>query len=154
MTDNAWAAGLFEGEGTISIGRFERRGRHYTRPVITLTMTDEWVINYFAQRWPGGHVGTYQPKKGNARLAYRWTLQSRNTIRKFLGDVRPEFRTQRVRDKAALLIEDMDARVQGRPRDAGSEAYREACLDRYRRMKELNRRGRLLPGIGPKAIEQ
>ena len=134
MSDEAWFAGLFEGEGTITITRSGRRG--YTRPLVQLMMTDFDVVEMFAARWPGGVLWTMQPK-GNARLALGWRLQSRPGIRHFLADLGPEFRTERVRIKAALLLEDIDARVQG----IKDPAYLVACNERREKMRALNKRG-------------
>ena len=136
MSENAWAAGLFEGEGTITLSRYPRGRKVYTRPVVTLTMTDRWVVDLFQSRW-GGSIYEFQPK-GNARLAWCWTLNSRRPIRAFLADVGMEFRTSRVRDKAALLIEDMNDRVQGSKND---DTYLDRCFERHLRMKALNKRG-------------
>lgn len=136
MSHHAWAAGLFEGEGTLTIARYPRGDLVYTRPVVTLTMTDRSVVDLF-HGWWGGSVAGYQPK-GNARYAWRWTINSRPPIGRFLDDLGPEFRTERVRAKAALLAEDLAERIQGCKNDEG---YLGRCLERYQRMKDLNRRG-------------
>jgi hypothetical protein len=141
MTDEtlpSWAAGFFEGEGTVTITRSGRRG--YTRPLVCLTSTDREVIDLFQARWPGV-VRTYQPK-GNARIAHVWTLNVRPTIRAFLVELLPHLRTQRVQAKARLVIEDVDARVQG-SRDPG---YMVACHARREAVAALNKRGSRVPG--------
>lgn len=131
--DWAWAAGMFEGEGTVTITRSGRRG--YTRPLVVLTSTDRSVIDFFNERWPGC-VKTYQPR-GNARVAHVWTLNVRPAIRDFLLHLLPHLRTERVRTKALLVIEDVDARAQG----ARSPEYLTRCHERRERVAELNRRG-------------
>src|SRR5690242_14193138 len=50
----AWAAGMFEGEGTVTISAAGRHG--YTRPVVTLANTDRQVVDFFQARWPGRSV--------------------------------------------------------------------------------------------------
>lgn len=138
MSATAWMAGLFEGEGTITITRSARGNKVYTRPHVILCMTDLEVITMFAERYPEGVLSTRQPT-GNARLAHIWTLQSRVGILRFLDELEPEFRTERVRAKAKLLREDVAARVQGRRDPSGR--YMEACHDRMAEMRHLNKRG-------------
>lgn len=137
--DLAWAAGLFEGEGTVTITRSGRRG--YTRPLVCLTSTDREVVDFFHKRWPGV-MRTFQPA-GNARLAHVWTLNVRPSIHAFLTELSPYLRTERVRKKARLVVEDVEARRQG----ARSPDYLAACHERRQQVAELNRRGR------PQAIE-
>lgn len=133
LADLIWAAGLFEGEGTVTITRSGRRG--YTRPLVQVTSTDPEVIEVFQTRWPGC-IQVRQPG-GNAREAQAWSLNVRPAIRTFLTDLLPHFRTSRVRLKAELVIEDVDARVQG----SGAPGYLAACHERRERVAALNRRG-------------
>lgn len=139
QADLDWAAGYFEGEGTIAITTSGPRkgGQNYTRPLVVLTSTDKGAVDWFDARWPGIR-STRQPP-GNARLAYIWTLNARAAIRVFLSDVAPNFRRERNRQRAALLIEDMDARRQGNRHDGG--AYLAACHERRLQMRALNTRG-------------
>jgi hypothetical protein len=129
----SWVAGHFEGEGTVSIVRSGKRG--YTRPIVTLTSTDRQVIDVIQDRWPGC-VKTYQPK-GNARPAHRWTLNVRPAIARFLWDMMPLLKTERVRRKAELVLEDIGARVQG----ARGEDYLAQCHERREQIRALNHRG-------------
>jgi hypothetical protein len=133
MTDLVWLAGYFEGEGTISITSSGRRG--YTRPWVCLTSTDLATVRLFDDRWPG-YIRSWQPAV-RARVAHTWHLTSRPRAREFLIDLWPHWQTERVRAKAALLLEDIDARVQG----IKDPAYLVACRERRERMRALNLRG-------------
>src|SRR3990172_12809075 len=84
--DRIWAAGHFEGEGTVTISGASRRG--YTRPLVVLASTDFQVIEFFNERWPGT-IRTYQPKSktGRAKLARVWSLNSFEAVRAFLLDM-------------------------------------------------------------------
>lgn len=129
----SWAAGTFESEGTVTITRCGRRG--YTRPMVMLTSTDPEMINTFHDRWPGC-VKQYRPK-GNARLAHTWALNVRPSIARFLWDIMPFLKTERVRRKAQLVLDDIGARVQG----AKGADYLRECHDRREAIRALNKRG-------------
>jgi len=132
-TDLAWFAGLFEGEGTLTISRSGRRG--YTRPIVTLAMTDKQCVDLFHERWPG--CLQVRPMGVGQRTAYVWTLNQRAAILTFVGDLQPYFRTERVQQKARLLIEDVLARKQG----ARQHDYLAQCHERREAMALLNKRG-------------
>lgn len=129
----SWAAGLFEGEGTVSITNSGRRG--YTRPLVALTSVDPETIAVLQSRWPG-RVRAYQPK-GNARVAMTWHLDARLPIIRFLSDIQPFVRRPAVREKIAIVIDDIAAREQG----ARRPGYLDDCRERRERIRVLNKRG-------------
>lgn len=129
----SWAAGTFESEGTVTITRSGRRG--YTRPLVALTSTDPEMILQFQARWPG-ILKKHQPK-GNSKPAHTWTLGVRPSIARFLWDIMPFLRTDRVRRKAQLVLDDIGARVQG----ARGQQYISECHERREEIRDLNRRG-------------
>lgn len=129
----SWAAGTFEGEGTVTITRSGRRG--YTRPLVMLTSTDQNMVSFFHSRWTG--VMTSHLPKGNAKVAHTWTLNVRPSIARFLWDIMPFLKTDRVRRKAELVLDDIGARIQG----ARGPEYRSACHERREEIAKLNRRG-------------
>jgi hypothetical protein len=72
----AWAAGLFEGEGTISW--FKLRGRPDSIKVsVALSMTDEDVVIKFANIMGFGKVkGPYQPQPSSRKVRWVWEVQN------------------------------------------------------------------------------
>lgn len=71
----AWAAGLFEGEGTVTAKRGKGAGHRYQAAVI---MTDEDVLRRFAEVIGlGKFYGPYQPANPNAKPIWRW-MTTRN----------------------------------------------------------------------------
>ena len=129
----AWAAGTFEGEGTVTITRSGARG--YTRPMVMLTSTDPEMVNVFNVRWPG-RIYAHQPK-GNSKVAHTWSLNVRPAIARFLWDISPFLKTDRVRRKAELVLEDIGARIQG----AKGPGYLAECHERREEIRALNKRG-------------
>ena len=139
--DRVWAAGHFEGEGTISI--LSGGAKRISRPHIALASTDKAVIDFFQATWRG-HVSRFLPYSttGRAREAFRWDLNTNDTIEGFLRDLLPHLKTERVRAKAELLLEDIRKRVVLRR----TAKARQGLLDRMARMRALNRRGKPKPG--------
>lgn len=133
-TDRIWAAGHFEGEGTFSIVHFGRNNG--TRPVANLSSTDFSMVHFFHQRWPG-YLVEYTPRSGNARTLLTWYLYGLDRIEGFILDIRPFLRSARVQAKAALVLEDVRARAEGRR----TPDARRARAERHARMRVLNRRG-------------
>jgi len=134
--ERAWAAGHFEGEGTVTI--LSGGAKALSVPRVSLTSTDESVITYFQARWRG-RVRSYIPssRSGRAREAFEWSLSAGEAIEGFLLDMLPDLKTARVRTKAGLLIEDVRARAEQRR----TEAARADKRCRMAKMRALNRRG-------------
>lgn len=136
QTDRVWAAGLFEGEGTITIR--SAGTKPYTRPCVSMASTDKAVVAFFQARWPG-RLRTWIPnsKNGVARRAWEWMLCTNDPVECFLLDMRFCWQTQRVRTKAKLLLEEIRDKVSA-PR---SEAVKQRSAERLKQMRVLNRRG-------------
>ena len=134
--DRVWAAGHFEGEGTITIASGGRKG--LPKPRVSLASTDKSVIEFFHARWPG-YLRTYIPPSKNnlARRAYYWQLTANDKVEGFVLDIRPHLQTERVRVKADLILEDIAERVQLRR----SEEAVQGRWARMAKMRALNRRG-------------
>lgn len=134
--ERAWAAGLFEGEGTVSITRGGTAG--YSRSLVSVTNTDAEVIDFFQVRWPGS-IRTIRPKSPRAREAQCWALYGSRVL-PFLLDILPYVRRSAVRAKCELVIESQ------RMRRRGSRAPDYApTLETFRdRIRVLNQRGRPL----------
>lgn len=135
-TDLAWAAGLFEGEGTIAIAR---RGQDDTyRLLVTISNTDEEIIDFFYTRWGGWRQGAYGERPGR-KPAWTWTVAA-GRAEGFLRDIAPFLRTERVRRKHRLAVrfrlgQSNSKREQNRP------DYKARQRECYEQMRELNRRG-------------
>jgi hypothetical protein len=129
----AWAAGLFEGEGTVTITNSGYK--NYTRALVSVTSTDFEIIDFFQSRWPAG-VHDIKPKSPNHRPARTWFIDC-SRVGYFVQQLLPFIRTRRVREKMELLLESESIRVQG-SREPG---YRAQCQEFKHRMRKLNRRG-------------
>jgi len=138
--DFAWAAGLFEGEGTVTLTTMGK-GRGTNRLVVSVSNTDRQVTDFFQERWPGSKLREHFPVSSRrARRVWVWNLTSRRA-EVFLRQIRPFIRTERVSAKIALALEAQEARVIGTRGKRGATYH--AMQDEFmRRMRVLNRRGR------------
>jgi hypothetical protein len=135
----AWAAGLFEGEGTVRINK--PSPRNWGALVVSVVNTDRQVLDWFQSRWPG----YMKPATGlgpNQRPAWVWTIAARQAAG-FLRDILPYVVRDAVRAKIAHALE-----FQGQKRNdtrsmsgADRYAYAEEQWCSYWWMGELNQRG-------------
>ncbi len=97
-TDIAWGAGLFEGEGYLSLNG-SRSSRHATprSPLLGIGMTDEDVIRKFRDLFvPGMRIYSYQPKIDHYKRSYQIKVTGKRavglmlTFFSFLGSRRRE----------------------------------------------------------------
>jgi hypothetical protein len=131
--ERAWAAGFFEGEGSVRINAFT--GQNMGTLLVDLPNTDESAVRFFGDRW-GGTV-RFTPMEPPRRGYWRWRCASRQAAA-FLHDVLPFMRTEKYRERARLgLAYQAQKRAGGRV----PPEYRVAQQDFYERMKALNIRG-------------
>lgn len=131
-----WAAGLFEGEGTVTIAR---RGQDDTYRLVSIIVnTDEQIIDFFNSRWGGWKQGLYGPRP-RRKPGWIWTVAG-PSAEDFLREIEPYLRTRRVREKVylGLHFRASQSRSKVTQRDP---AYRETHREFYAEMRELNRRG-------------
>jgi hypothetical protein len=137
VEDLAWAAGMFEGEGTVTISM----SRGYSRSAVMLTNTDFEIVDFFQARWPGRvHLRKANPRHKPAKV---WVLMA-NQVIGFLEDVGPYLRTTAERRKFALVLESQRLRWSGY--EAATHAAR---MQEYAdQVRLLNRKGPITPGAG------
>jgi hypothetical protein len=92
----AWAAGLFEGEGTVRINVPTRR--NCGALLVSVVNTDREVIDFFQRRWPGYMKTAHRPSLRH-RPAWVWVVAAHRAAA-FLGAIRPD-RDRRDRDRGA-----------------------------------------------------
>lgn len=99
-----WAAGLFEGEGTITINS------HGVRCLVTMTDLD--VLETLQKHFPGT-LKEQAPRKGKPhyKKQWRWSLTSTETSCKFLQEILP-FLHKRRSDRAREALQWNELRLQ------------------------------------------
>lgn len=97
----AWAAGFFEGEGSVSVGS-TGAGRTVTRIHVEVAQVDRSPLEWLAARW-GGNVYDCQPKSHRGRPFHRWVLNVPAT-KVFLADIRPFVVRERVQQRIDIAL--------------------------------------------------
>lgn len=134
--DLAWAAGLFEGEGCISIG--VRNSDETYRLICIIGSTDRETIEFFHRRW-GGYFQRGFGKQPNHKPSWTWTLIGPKAAA-FLAAIQPHVRTQKTREKLELGIRFQSGRLPGGT-GGYMPGYKEGQRQIYQTMRRLNRRG-------------
>jgi hypothetical protein len=129
---DAYAAGLFEGEGHVQIYATARQ----VILACAISMMDLDSLEWMQQHYGGALIRHQKASSPNARPQHKWTVTARDA-RSFLERVRPYMTSVRVAEKADLAIEFQKQKRWGRP---GSN-YRRLQYEYKDRMHELNRRG-------------
>jgi hypothetical protein len=86
----AWAAGLFEGEGSIILGK-----TRYRQPALWLRTTDRDVLERFAQIVGAGYITECALRECHTKQQYSWSIGSRAEVRRILLQMRPWFGVRR-----------------------------------------------------------
>jgi hypothetical protein len=85
--EKAYAAGLFDGEGSIIIDK-PRRGKGHTL-MVTLAMREPAAVTWLQERWPGSlRPATRRPKTGEAFICWYWRRYT-SAAAAFLSDILP-----------------------------------------------------------------
>lgn len=111
--DAAWAAGLFEGEGSIS--HFPRKDRASTVRAMRITMTDEDVVRRFHQLVEVGTLTDGPAFEEGHKHRWIWYVQRWADLEELLLRLLPYFGTRR-RKKALELLAN-PSRPHARPGD-------------------------------------
>jgi hypothetical protein len=102
MEELAYAAGLFDGEGSISLVRQKNNRSH--SPQVAVASTDHEVLDWLQKRF-GGSIVTKQPYKTNHSVSYDWRLTDRRALN-FLQLIRPFLVIERKIRRVDLLLTD------------------------------------------------
>ena len=139
--DLNWAAGIFEGEGTFTMLRVKsKKCSNLTTAKVLVGNTDIQIVEFFHKHW-GGTLRKRKKIKGK-KQSYEWYL-SGNQCWIFATDLLPHLRTNRVIEKAKLLIESEEYRRRS-PRFGIESLETQKKLWEYLLLfRKLNRRGEI-----------
>jgi hypothetical protein len=132
----AWAAGLFEGEGTVRINK--PTIRNWGSLMVSVVNTDREVVDFFQARWPGycKPAGGLDPTR--QRPAWVWVIAARKAA-DFLTTIRPFIVRNKVKERIehALWFQSQKRHGTG----CFDDAYKQEQWEAYMWMCELNWRG-------------
>jgi hypothetical protein len=98
----AYAAGLFDGEGSVTLVRHRESRSH--SPQVSIASNDYEVVFWFKERFAGSIV-TKQPRMPNHSVSYDWRLTDRRALA-FLKLIRPYLVIERKIRRIDLLLTD------------------------------------------------
>ena len=98
----AYAAGLFDGEGSISLVR--QHNNRWPSPQVAVASADFEVVRWCQERFGGGIVAK-QPRKPTHSVSYDWRLTDRRALA-FLEQIRPYLVIERKIRRIDLLLSD------------------------------------------------
>lgn len=143
----AYAAGLMDGEGYISIHKQKSycSGNSYLRMKIMISMCETTGLRYIQKTWGGrAHILKNGQANGgeNNRPILRWYLIADNAS-SFLQDILPYLKVKRPHAELAIAFQNNIAEHRGwHSNRRGMPEDRRAFLHAmYLRMAELNKRG-------------
>lgn len=137
-TDIAWAAGLYEGEGScIALKINDKWGAKRRYPRISLGMTDEDVVWRFHSIMGVGRVTANKPRPGRKQM---WTYQCtrREDCLSIIERLRPYLGTRRLAQVDAVIAECATSELRGPKDHTGmqrSEASKQRMRDAWTRRK-------------------
>lgn len=138
ITDIAYAAGLLDGEGCVTITRHKDNRDGYIRylPYITITNTNIRMVEWLVPAFGGSY--TIARHYGKWNDCYTWYLCTWDSVREFIGSVRPFIQIKCQQIELLIGFLDLGTSV-GKKLDQNLIIAR---TDYYLDMKELNYRGR------------
>lgn len=129
----AWAAGVFEGEGSVRINKPTQRNRGAL--LCDMVNTCPEITQFFADRWGGYHRPVPAAPPRNAY--WRWRVAALEAAR-FLRDIRPYLRTAKYLTRVELALSFQDQKRRAHNRGA---LYLATQDEYYEQMRDLNVRG-------------
>ena len=103
MLEIPYVAGLFDGEGYITINKWEVPGRDYIRYqlFVGVSMTDKPIIEMLAAQFGGMCANYKKQKQPNHRRVFCWKVSSKSAV-PFLRQTIPYLRVKR--EQAELVL--------------------------------------------------
>lgn len=140
VDDLNWAAGMFEGEGSITIGASRTpKGKEFYALQCKVPNTDHSIIAFFHDHWPGS-IGSDNLKREDRQPQSIWIVKGVKA-RAFLKQLKPHLRTDRVLSKAKVASRLMRLKDLCKKDPANEQKYLKEQLGCYHEMKQLNLRG-------------
>lgn len=138
--DLNWAAGMFEGEGSITIGASRTpKGKDVYALQCKVPNTDNEIVDFFARHWHGS-IGSDNLRREDRQPQSIWIVKGVKA-RDFLEQLKPHLRTARVLSKAKVARRLMRLKDLCKKDPANEQKYLKEQLGCYHEMKQLNLRG-------------
>jgi hypothetical protein len=135
----AYLAGLFDGEGSVSIVRNRSTTHDRYQLCVSMHMSDREPLNALVASFGGSVVPATVSKPGRSDT-WQWSLWSQKAV-PFLTAIQPHLLIERRRVRVALALEFQAQKRAPRGSRTLLPEYRERQRDYFEQMCELNQRG-------------
>lgn len=135
--DYAYIAGLFDGEGTIYIGKFRHSRDKYWVYVlrVQVAMREKWVPEWLFFAF-GGRLNKMKQTKTPGATLWRWTIEGNKAV-EFLKVVLPYLKLKRA--QAELAIEFQRDRIPGKNTTDEQKAVMQAQRILMKELKHIGK---------------
>jgi hypothetical protein len=141
--ENACAAGLFDGEGSIIIDK-PRRGRGHAL-LVTLAMREPAAVTWLQERWPGSlRPTTKHPKGRDAFVCWYWRRHT-SAAGAFLSDILPYLLIKKAQAQLAIEFQSNKSFKYGRRLTDEVLAFEEGYRTRLLALRDDLRRAAVIP---------
>lgn len=104
--ENAWAAGLMDGDGCVGLTTDSRS--RFRKPVVVVDSTDIELLDEL-QRLYGGSLVVKRKTRDHHRQAYSWRIYGARQIIAFLAMILPYMRCPPKVTRARMLVEEWES---------------------------------------------
>lgn len=120
----AWAAGLFDGEGTIFSSSSKNRPR-YVKLTMAVVMTNKEAVDRFANAVDIGFVTEISRRTITGKTVWRWTIQGTEDVKLAFNKLRPYLCTDKINqgDRALSAREEYERNVEKTTRTRCSNGH-------------------------------
>ena len=101
-TNLAYIAGLFDGEGTVTLSRLHKNDR-FRAPVVSVSSTSLSLLEYLKKHY-GGYISTHKTYQSHHKPSFSWKLQ-RNSALAFLTSIKPYVQEEEKQRRIDLILE-------------------------------------------------
>lgn len=99
--DVIYTAGLFDGEGTITLSR-EKASSEFRRPVVSVTSTTYELLNFLRVEF-GGYICQHTRRSEKHSQAWSWRTVSNGALQ-FLAQIYPFLKEPEKKRRTALIL--------------------------------------------------
>ena len=132
-----YLAGLFDGEGSVSIYKIKKNRNPQYVLKIKIYSTKKKILNEIKEEF-GGSIIKKDKQKNNHKSCYYWTTTTKKAKR-VLNSMLPDLRIKQEHAKLAIEFQNREKYRGGRRGQSNRELeFKERC---YLKMKNLNIRG-------------
>lgn len=141
--NDAYAAGLMDGEGSVTLPRYNKSEFRY--PLVSVSSTTKELVDFLKQQFGGCISSKKEDRDSRHKKAYQWAV-ARNEALRFLAKVLPHMKEPEKIRRGQLILDEYLAVT---PRNGRyTHEMRKAKLDFQERFFSTGTHVNLIRGLG------